>query len=332
MPQGSSDGVVQRQAAPSTAGPKRCLDGAVDDAGLDTVLGDPRRLLVFRQVARCGSLAGAARALGWTQPAVSQHVRRLEADTATPLVVRVGRGVVLTEAGRVLLHHAEAIADRLEAAGQELAALSGLTAGRVRVVAFPTAAAVLLPPVLAGLLHRAPRLDVRFDELEPPEAEAAVRAGTADLAVVFRHVGDTDAPEGDLVREPLTRHPVLAVVPRERDDPPPRRLDELAGERWIAGCPRCRAHLLRCARAAGFAPDVRFATDDHVVVQRLVAHHLGVALLPAWALQLAPHDGVRAAPIGGVDDRVVEVLVRPDARRVPGVAAVLAGLRRATSS
>ncbi len=299
------------------------------DTGLDTVLGDPRRLLVFRQVARCGSLAGAARVLGWTQPAVSQHVRRLEADTATPLVVRAGRGVVLTEAGRVLLHHAEAIADRLEAAGQELAALSGLRTGRVRIAAFPTAVAVLLPPVLAGLRDRAPRLDVRFDELEPPEAEAAVRGGTADLAVVFRHVRDTDVPEGDLVREPLTRHPVLAVVPRTRDVP--RELGDLAAEQWIAGCPRCRAHLLRCARAAGFAPDVRFATDDHVVVQRLVAHRLGVALLPAWALQLATHDGVRTVPVGGVDDRVVEVLLRPEARRVPGVAAVLAGLRHAAA-
>ena len=71
---------------------------------------DPRRLLVFREVARTGSLGGAARALGWTQPAVSQHVRRLEADAGTPLVVRAGRGVTLTEAGRVLLRHAEAVA------------------------------------------------------------------------------------------------------------------------------------------------------------------------------------------------------------------------------
>ena len=60
---------------------------------------DPRRLLVFREVARAGSLAGAARSLGWTQPAVSQHVRRLEADTGTPLVVRAGRGVVLRRGG-----------------------------------------------------------------------------------------------------------------------------------------------------------------------------------------------------------------------------------------
>jgi DNA-binding transcriptional LysR family regulator len=295
-----------------------------------SALGDPRRLLVFREVARAGSLAGAARSLGWTQPAVSSHVRLLEAATGTALVVRAGRGVTLTEAGRRLLLHADAIADRLEAAEQDLAALAGLEYGRVRVAAFPTAAAVLLPVVLSALLRRARGLDVHLVEVEPPEAEAAVRDGSADVALVFRHERDATAVEGDLLREPLTRDPVLAVVPSGRPDGP-AALADLAGERWIAGCARCRAHLLRCADGAGFVPDVRFATDDHVVTQRLVAAGLGVALLPAWALQASTQQGVRAVRLHGVDDRMVEVLVRPDSRRVPGVAAVLADLRIAAA-
>jgi DNA-binding transcriptional LysR family regulator len=131
--------------------------------------------------------------------------------------------------------------------------------------------------------------------------------------------------EGDLLREPLTQHPVVAVVPADRAVPVD--LADLAAERWIAGCVRCRAHLLRCAAAAGFTPDVRFATDDHVVAQRLVASKLGVALLPAWALAASTQSGVLAVPVRGVDDRIVDVLVRPDARRVPAVAAVLTGLR-----
>lgn len=288
-------------------------------------IGDPRRLLVFREVARAGSLAGAARVLGWTQPAVSQHIRRLELTAGTPLVIRAGRGVALTEAGRVVLRHADAVADRLQAAEQDIAALTGLQTGRVRVAAFPTAAAVLLPPVLAALLRRAPGLDVRLVELEPPEAEVAVRNGSADLAVVFRHALDSAPVEGDLIREPLTQHPVLAVVPAARVVP--TELADLATERWIAGCERCRQHLLRCAAAAGFTPDLRFATDDHVVAQRLVAAELGVALLPAWALAASTQDGVRATPVRGVDNRIVEILVRPDARRIPAVAAVLADLR-----
>ena len=292
-------------------------------------LRDPRRLLVFREVARAGSLAGAARVLGWTQPAVSQHVRLLEQVAGTPLIVRGGRGVVLTQAGQVILRHADAIADRLTAAEQDLAALAGLQTGRVRIAAFPTAAAVLLPPVLAGLLRRAPGLDVRLSELEPPEAESAVRDGTADVAVVFRHARDTVLVEGDLLREPLNRHPVLAVVPANHVNGP-HDLADLAEQRWIAGCERCRAHLLRCASTAGFQPDVRFATDDHVVVQRLVAAGLGVALLPTWALAASHQSGVRAIAIGGVDDRIVDVLVRPDSRAVPAVAVVLQDLRNAT--
>jgi molybdate transport repressor ModE-like protein len=288
---------------------------------------DSRRLLVFREVARAGSLAGAARVLGWTQPAVSQQVKRLEAETGTPLVVREGRGVALTEAGRRLLRHAEAIADRLAAAEQDMAALTGLATGVVRLAAFPTAAAVLVPPALAALRDRAPALEVHFAELEPPEAESAVREGAADLAVVFRHEDDDDAVPGDLLREPLTRSPVQVVVPA--GSPVPAALADLRHEPWIAGCARCRRHLLRCARRAGFVPDVRFATDDHVVVQRLVARGLGVALLPAWALAVSPQPGVAAVDLPDVDGRVVETLVRPDARRVPAVAAALEALRAA---
>jgi DNA-binding transcriptional LysR family regulator len=258
---------------------------------------------------------------------VSQQVRQLEREIGTALVLRQGRGVALTEAGQILLRHAEGVADRLAAAEQEVAALTGLAAGTVRLSAFPTAAAVLLPPALVALRERAPALQVHFTEQEPPEAEAAVRSGAADLALVFRHEDDEDAVPGDLLREPLARHPVRAVV--RAGWPLPTTLADLRDQPWIAGCVRCRGHLLRCARRAGFTPDVRFATDDHVVVQRLVASGLGVALLPSWALAASTQPGVVAVDLPDVDGRVVETLARPDARRVPGVAALLAALRAA---
>jgi DNA-binding transcriptional LysR family regulator len=157
-----------------------------------------------------------------------------------------------------------------------------------------------------------------------------VRSGAADLALVFRHEDDEDAVPGDLLREPLARHPVRAVVRAGR--PLPTTLADLRDDPWIAGCVRCRGHLLRCARRAGFPPDVRFATDDHVVVQRLVASGLGVALLPSWALAASTQPGVVAVDLPDVDGRVVETLARPDARRVPGVAALLAALRAAASA
>jgi len=157
-----------------------------------------------------------------------------------------------------------------------------------------------------------------------------VRAGDSDLAVVFSHERDDDPVPGDLLRVPLSRHPVHAVV---RDGAVrPERLADLAAEPWIAGCVRCRAHLMRCVRTSGFTPDVRYATDDHIVVQRLVAAGLGVALLPAWALAASTQPGVVTVDLPDVDGRVIAVLLRPDARRVPAIRAAPQGLRAAAVS
>ena len=117
---------------------------------------DPRRVLVFRAVARAGSLSAAARDLGWTQPAVSQHLQRLEREVGLPLLVRSTRGVTLTEAGQVLLGRADAVAGQLHMASEEMASLAQLRGGRVRLVAFPSAAATLVPAALKLLAARPP--------------------------------------------------------------------------------------------------------------------------------------------------------------------------------
>ncbi|TXR56756.1 LysR family transcriptional regulator [Quadrisphaera setariae] len=287
---------------------------------------DPRRLLVLLAVEEAGSLTGAAARLGTTQQAVSQQVTRLEAEAGTALLVREGRGSSLTEAGRVLAARAEELAEVLRAAQDDLAALSGLVRGEVALAAFPTASAVVLPRALAALAARAPGLSVRLTEAEPPEAEAAVREGRAALALVFRYAGDSEPVPGDLLRVPLGSHRVHAVVPA--GERPPPHLADLAERPWIAGCPRCRAHLVRCASAAGFTPDVRLETDDHVAVQHLVAAGLGVALLPSWALRASTVPGVVHAPLGGLDARAVELLLRPESQRVPAVRALASEVQR----
>ena len=293
---------------------------------------DPRRLLVLLEVARAGSLAGAARELGWTQPAVSQHVRRLERDTGTPLVVREGRGVRLTEAGRVLVRHADAVAARLSAAAEEVAALADLRAGRVRLAAFPSAAATVVPRALAVLAAEAPGVDVRLTEVEPPEARALVLEGRCDVAVVF---GYDDVPDdtADLDVVPLLVEPVRLVLPAGHRLAGRRtvRLADLRGERWIAGCDRCRAHLLVAAAQAGVEPDVRHETDDYVVTHELVAAGLGVALLPRLALEAVRRPGVVVLPVRDVGDRAVQVVTRPGDAAVPAVRAALTALRRAAA-
>jgi DNA-binding transcriptional LysR family regulator len=287
---------------------------------------DPRRLLIFREVARRGSLSAAATALGWTQPAVGQHIQRLERDLGLALALRSTRGITLTEAGTRLLSHADAVASRLAAAGQEMDALRTLRTGRLRLAAFPSAAAILIPPALARLAAAAPGLDAWLTELEPPEALAAVLAGDIDLAVLFHHPG-VESPDRhpDLVTHVLGDDPVLTVLPTHyRQAGPggvrtPLNLADLARERWIAGCLRCRTHLQALARTAGFEPDIRHTTDDYVVVQNLVAAGLAVALLPALALAAAPNQQVTTAPIDGNPARQISLAHRKEVTAVPAI-------------
>ena len=287
---------------------------------------DPRRLLIFREVARRGSLTAAATALGWTQPAVGQHIQRLERDLGLALALRSTRGVTLTEAGTRLLSHADAVASRLAAAGQEMDALRTLRTGRLRLGAFPSAAATLIPPAMARLAATAPHLDVWLTELEPPEALAAVLAGDIDLAVLFHHPG-VESPDRhpDLVTHVLGDDPVRAVLPaHHRQAKPggiraPLDLADLARERWIAGCLRCRTHLQALARTAGFQPDIRHTTDDYVVAQNLVAAGLAVTMLPVLALAAAPNQHVITVPIDGNPARQISLAHRKEVAAVPAV-------------
>src|SRR5262249_6344966 len=157
-----------------------------------------------------GSISAAARNLGWTQPAVSQHLRALERSAGCPLLLRGASGVELTEPGRVLLGRADALAVQLHMAEEELAELTELRRGRVRLPAYPSAAAPLVPRAVAGLRRRAPDVDVELTEAEPPEALELVAGGDADLALVFSYDGPTG--EGGLTYRSLGSEPVLLVV------------------------------------------------------------------------------------------------------------------------
>ena len=291
---------------------------------------DPRRVLLFRDVVRAGSLSAAAREAGWTQPAVSQHLARLEREAGGPLLLRGPGGVTPTEAGEALLRRADVVAAELHAAAEELGALTSLRAGRVRLVAFPSAAATLVPRALDALAAARPGVEVGLAEAEPPEALAALRAGDADLAVVFGY----DGPPGDLgplVWRPLLAEPVHLVLPPDGvaagvPDGPDVGLADLAGCAWIGGCERCRVHLVERCRAAGFEPRLRHTTDDYVVVQQLVARGLGVTVLPASALAAYRHPAVRVLDPDGLGLRLVGLAHRPGADQVPATAAAVAAL------
>lgn len=285
---------------------------------------DLQRGRVLREVARLGSMTAAAKALAYTQPAVSHHIARLEAEAGTPLVIRHGRGVRLTEAGRILVEHVEDVLARMADAEERIAAVAGLRAGRVRIAMFPTATAALLPDALAALRDRAPDVSVTLVEAEPPRAVAALRAGEADLAVVFAHPGVPSDADSRFREVPLGVDPIRLGVPEGHPLAGTEKvaLADLADETWASGCERCRDHLVWACARAGFEPRVAFATDDHIAVQRLVARGVAVTALPGLAFALHREPGVALPPAPELEERRLAALV-PAGPRPPAVSALL---------
>lgn len=304
------------------------LAGMIDAAGLR----------VMKAIADEGSFTGAALALGYSQPAISQMVRRLEQRTGTVLVERVGRNVRLTEAGQVLARHAVAVLSALDAAEEEVAAIAGLRAGRVRLMAFPSSSATLVPRALALVKRRFPDVQVTFAEAEPPESLLALKAGECDLAVAFAYEGD-DLSRGEedmdlFVTHRLIDDEVRLALPRDHPlaDAEMVELSSLAQENWIAGCPRCRGHLLQMCATAGFSPHVGFETEDYVAVLGLVAEGLGVALIPDLILRTAHHRDVVTLPMKPASRRTISVVTTADLQRVPAVQATIDALVEAAKT
>ena len=293
---------------------------------------DAAGLRVMKAIADEGSFTSAANALGFTQPAISQMVRRLEQRTGTVLVERYGRQVRLTEAGQVLARHAVGVLAALDAAEEEITAIAGLRAGRVRLQAFPSSSATLVPKALAILRARHPDITMTFTEAEPPQSLAALRAGDCDVAVIFANK-DVDAGELEedlslLVTRHLLDDELRLATPKDHPlaQTGTATLADFSSEEWIAGCPRCRAHLVGLADKAGFRPTVSFEIEDYVAQLGLVTAGLGVALVPDIILNAAKHDDVATLSLSPASHRQILAVTTPDLLRVPAVAAAMDAL------
>ena len=248
---------------------------------------DPRRLLTFRAVARAGSFSAAARELSLTQPAVSQQIAALERELGARLLHRGPGGLSLTEAGELALEHAEALAECLALADAQLGELDD-DEGALRVGAFPSALATLVPAAIEGL---APR---RVEAIEGTIAElpGRVAEGSLHVAVCFQ---DADAPPREhpgLRRHEVLIEPFMVIVgPGHRLAARKTiRLRELAHDTWTA--PSSSGMVIEACRAAGFEPELRFLTSDVLASRALVAAGLAVALSPSLVARTV--EGVRA--------------------------------------
>jgi DNA-binding transcriptional LysR family regulator len=249
---------------------------------------DVKRLRILREVAAQASFSGAAEALYLSQSAVSQQVATLEREVGMPLLARGNGGPRLTDAGEALLAHADAVIARLEEAERELAAISGLEAGRVRLASFPSASATLVTQALSEFRARFGGVALQFSEYEPEESMPLLRRGELDLVVGFDYPRFATEIERDLDRSVLMTESMHAALPRSHPlaGAPTVELAELAGEPWLCGTrpSSCADVVIFACRDAGFEPRIDFESDDYTVLQGFVTAGLGVTLLPDLAL------------------------------------------------
>lgn len=246
-------------------------------------------LRIFLEVARLGSFTAAAPVLGYTQSAVSRQISALEDEAGTTLFDRLPRGVRLTEPGRRLLPHAQAILDRLNAARQDLTDLRELSTGRLRVAAFATADAELVPQAIATFQRRHPDVPVTLREGFTPELLEMLGSGDADVAVVSypgaQHIDGFD------LRKVCDDFMYVAFPADHRFAGRRRiRLADLQDEEWIAGSSQPEDTLISSCLRTGFQPRIGFVARDWIAKQGFVAAGIGITLIPSLAVNAVRRD------------------------------------------
>ncbi|MDX2404183.1 LysR family transcriptional regulator [Streptomyces microflavus] len=254
---------------------------------------DPTRLAALVAVAETGSITRAAAHLGYTAPALSQQLAKLEREAGATLLVRHHRGARLTAAGELLAGRARRVLDELDQARHELAQLAGLSGGRLRVGTFTTAGVHLLPPVLSAFRRAHPDVDLAVTEYEPPSGIAAVTAGEVDLALTHTYepaVADPPPP-GVTVEPLLVEELVLATAVGHRLSEGSGRLAvaELAGRPLISSAPAHppRRGVESALAEAGATPAVVCESPGYALVCALVSAGLGVAVVPEMVASLS---------------------------------------------
>lgn len=252
------------------------------------------RLLLLREVAARGTIAAAAEAVAYTASAVSQQLAKLETEVGAPLLERHGRGVALTELGRIAVEHADEIFKSLDRAEAAIDVAKGTIVGRVGIASFSSGITELVTPAARRLRDSAPNLQVEVSQLEDNDSITELRLGTADIALLQEYTNAPTRRTAGLSSHSLLDDPLMLAVPAAWDERSVNSLAAYRDEIWIAEPADTAAGqaLDYAARTAEFTPDIRYRVVDFRTTRALVAAGLGVALIPRLAATDMTH-GVR---------------------------------------
>ncbi|MGW7438707.1 LysR substrate-binding domain-containing protein [Streptomyces sp. NPDC054849] len=292
---------------------------------------DIRRLYMLKTVAARGSITAAAQSLALSAGAVSQQLSALRSDVGVDLLRPDGRTVALTEAGRVLLEHADRILAAMEDAESALAAVKGTVGATATLAALPSTVARIVAPALTALGSHHPQLTVNCLLTDQAQLRE-LTLGTVDVVLGQRyHHLPATAPRGIEV-SPLLDDPLLVVTAAGRaDERPAVALRELATHTLTVPPPTtdCGQAILHACHQAGFTPTTRYITADIAAQLTLARAGLATALVPRTAIDPAT-PGIRTAPI---EDRPIRRLLFAATRHTetanPTTTAVVAALRTA---
>jgi DNA-binding transcriptional LysR family regulator len=278
-----------------------------------------RHLTALRAIAEEGSFGRAAARLGYTQSAVSQQIATLERAVGERLLERPGgpRPVTLTEAGTVLLRHAEAIVARLDAARADLEALAAGEAGVLRVGTYQSVGQRILPAVIRRFSADWPSVDLRVTEENADQGLfALIERGEIDLTFA-----DFSLWEGPFDTVDLLRDPYMLLVQAESPLAVRKRAPTLAeiAELPLIGFRSCRSAALLDSHfhERGLQPEFVFRSDDNGIVQAMVSAGLGVAIAPRLTVDFNDPTCVALPLEGIVPPRRLVLLWHRDRYRSP---------------
>ncbi|MFJ8170015.1 LysR family transcriptional regulator [Streptomyces sp. NPDC094473] len=293
---------------------------------------DPTRLAALVAVSEAGSITRAAARLGYTAPALSQQLAKLEREAGAALLVRHHRGARLTAAGELLAGRARRVLDEMDQARHELASLAGLSGGRLRVGTFVTAGIHLLPPVLTAFRRAHPDVELAVTDYEPPAGVTAVAAGDVDLALTHAYEPAVPHPlPAGLSAEPLLVEELVLVTALGQmlaEGSGPLPVAELAGRPLISSAPDHppRRGVERALADAGATPAVVCESPGYALVCALVSAGIGVAVVPEMVAAMSPAPLAVRRLEPAAFRRTISVVHRGD-RNTPAATTLMALLR-----